>query len=402
MSDLSETIQSGRTSYYLGRNPEGRDSYVVKGRASTEGPYTWRVKLDRTTGRYFFVNDAGLGKRWRLPDYRDEEFQEQLRTVLPHQLGITPTLPSTPPSAPSPSNIGHADPEETNILETSQGWMPSYDDAEWAAAEASHRRAAQLRQAEERRAAELESEQLELQEARSRAQRVPSSVNRVPSSGFATTRVESTLERDQHPLVGRSGTGASRHYSLDDSYTVSETSKRAPSKKQPPAPVSPRQEDEVARLEREHASHVLREAERLLLASEANLSGSRGGAAATGTSRQLAQYSPSSGGEGGADVRYVAHQVASLTQVIDGLQRMLEHEREINARLTRELQERDRAIMERNLADAEAEEDDTRFKMRMLEALAAKKREADRSRSLAEEQTARRELALQQDLVRRQ
>ena len=412
MSDLTVSIRSGRTTYYLGRNPEGKDSYIVKGRASTDAVFVWRVKKDPSSNRYFFVNDGGLGKKWRLPDYREASFQEELRLVLPHQPDYDPLTSlsaSHNPNSGAVSEDGFARRVESAhggggdgsiaVDHPIQSVISAYQDDEWAAAEASHNRAAQLRAAEERRSQELVAEREMLRRAK---QQDPQQYQQ----GVEGRRVrEHTREGNSTPTPLVTPTSSSitpvHQQGGSDQYgrvnSAPATRQRSPPQHRP---VSPREEDEMAMVERDHANQVLREAERLLLASE------RGMSTATpsqsyATTPGISSSSGGGGGGGGEDSRYVAHQVASLTQVIDGLQRMLEHERQTNARLTRELQERDRIIMERNLADAEAEEDDTRFKMRMLEALSSKKRESERDRSLAEEQRARNEYALQQDLIHR-
>jgi hypothetical protein len=386
MSELTVSLRSGRTSYYLGRNPEGRDSYIVKGRASTDAVYVWRVKKDPSSNRYFFVNDGGLGKKWRLPDYREASFQEELRLVLPHQPDFAFT--SHPTSQPATSGVvsedGFARRVESGYGSAPAGGaVPTYDDEEWAAAEASHHRSAQLRAAEESRSEELAAEREMLRRARQdrEAPRPQSGESRRGSAGV-----------EGHTPTVSPTTSSIRHRTESDARSTRVSGAQRPA---PQHPVSPRGEDEMAVVERDHASQLLKEAERLLLASEKGLSASMSSSHPMTSS----PTSPAPAGDDGS--RYVAHQVASLTQVIDGLQRMLEHERQTNARLTRELQERDRIIMERNLADAEAEEDDTRFKMRMLEALSAKKRESERDKALWDEQRAREEYALQQDLVHR-
>jgi hypothetical protein len=404
MSDLTISIRSGRTTYYLGRNPEGRDSYIVKGRASTDAVFVWRVKKDPTSNRHFFVNDGGLGKKWRLPDYREASFQEELRLVLPHQPDYDPltslSVSHNPNDSGAVSEDGFARRVESAhggggdssaVMDSIQGVPSGYHDEEWAAAEASHNRAVQLRVAEERRSQELVAEREMLRRAKQDPHLLEGRRAREQTrEGTNTpTPLVTPTSSSINPIYQQQETGD--QYGRVNSVPV--TRQRSPPQHRL---VSPRGEDEMARVERDHASQLLREAERLLLASERGLS-----TTTTNQSYATPRLSSSSVGGGGEDSRYVAHQVASLTQVIDGLQRMLEHERQTNARLTRELQERDRIIMERNLADAEAEEDDTRFKMRMLEALSSKKRESDRDRTLADEQRARSEYALQQDLIHR-
>jgi hypothetical protein len=80
-----------------------------------------------------------------------------------------------------------------------------------------------------------------------------------------------------------------------------------------------------------------------------------------------------------------------LTAVIETLQKLLEHERERNERLQRQLDERDRVAMEHLLAEAEREQREIMMRVRMVEAIAAHRKE-DEMRSLDtledEEQTA--------------
>ena len=64
-----------------------------------------------------------------------------------------------------------------------------------------------------------------------------------------------------------------------------------------------------------------------------------------------------------------------LTAVIETLQKLLEHERERNERLQRQLDERDRVAMEHVLADAEREQREIMMRVRMVEAIAAYRKE---------------------------
>eukprot|EP00744_Colponema_vietnamica_P019002 GILI01026860.1.p1 GENE.GILI01026860.1~~GILI01026860.1.p1 ORF type:complete len:267 (+),score=65.43 GILI01026860.1:46-801(+) len=88
----------------------------------------------------------------------------------------------------------------------------------------------------------------------------------------------------------------------------------------------------------------------------------------------------------------------ALTAVVHSLQSMLEGERASKSQLQQQLAERDRVLLERKAADAEAEEDDLRLKVRMLESLAARRREDARLQEFAEDAKYNRDAIIRQKI----
>ena len=71
--------------------------------------YVWKVKHDPESGRYFFVNLAGFGKRWRLPDIYDTTSQAELkRYVQETGKGRLANLPARGPRAGSGGRSGRS------------------------------------------------------------------------------------------------------------------------------------------------------------------------------------------------------------------------------------------------------------------------------------------------------
>jgi hypothetical protein len=82
-----------------------------------------------------------------------------------------------------------------------------------------------------------------------------------------------------------------------------------------------------------------------------------------------------------------------LTAVIETLQKLLEHERERNEKLQRQLDERDRVAMEHMLADAEREQREIMMRVRMVEAISAYRKE-DEMRAADDAEEAERTAAM--------
>lgn len=66
-----------------------------------------------------------------------------------------------------------------------------------------------------------------------------------------------------------------------------------------------------------------------------------------------------------------------LTSVIQTLQKMLDHEREVNAKLQQQLEEKEQLALEQLAIDAEREQREIAMRIRMLEAIAAHRREVE-------------------------
>lgn len=75
------SVRVGRTEY-LRLIVDGRKEVFVAQPYTLEDPlYCWRVKEDRSTGRKFFVNVGGLGKKWSLPDIQSSAFRDEVRQL---------------------------------------------------------------------------------------------------------------------------------------------------------------------------------------------------------------------------------------------------------------------------------------------------------------------------------
>ena len=71
---MSDVVVSGSTVYDRSVDEgSGREVWVAHGFSLASAPeFCWKMKRDVATGRSFYVNLAGLGKKWKLPDiYND-------------------------------------------------------------------------------------------------------------------------------------------------------------------------------------------------------------------------------------------------------------------------------------------------------------------------------------------
>ncbi|EKF37994.1 hypothetical protein MOQ_001792 [Trypanosoma cruzi marinkellei] len=93
--ELPRNIFCGSTTFCLTRVGD-RAYYVPRGYSLEDKLHCWRVKADPETGRIFFVNCGGLGRRWTLPD--------TLANIdLLNTAGPDGSLHCPPPSLPEPS-----------------------------------------------------------------------------------------------------------------------------------------------------------------------------------------------------------------------------------------------------------------------------------------------------------
>lgn len=95
-------LWSGATQYL--RVPDvKREMWYPAECSPSDEIFVWKVKHDLETGRYFFVNLAGFGKRWRLPDIYDIATQEELRVFVASKTGSAASLRLPAPKLPTPT-----------------------------------------------------------------------------------------------------------------------------------------------------------------------------------------------------------------------------------------------------------------------------------------------------------
>ena len=370
-------ITSGRTKYIVVGGSSGKEVWGPKGvDVSVDGLYCWKSKLDSKSGKIFYVNVAGFGKKWKLPDISDALYQQQLRLFsesqekreVRRQRSMDFISPIAQPPSVSPVHVAQpvvvpTPPEEE--IPMSYKVQPEsvflYDDAVFALEE--QRSVARGRQLEMDTfmKVNLEKERLMISEGQLRhkeGQPIALSLQSPFSSGFSTP-VPAPLQ----------------HVKVDTTLL---------------------HHNDVVRLIRQEHDAMKQHTVGLLEALEQRHN----------SSPQLPSPSPprrSAEPEQQLSVRQRddATTIAHLSSVIATLQAMLDEERGQNLRLQRMVEERERILLERNLADAEQEQRELSMKLRMTEAIAAYRKEQEILQLEAAESTIAQDGILRQTFVRK-
>lgn len=69
-------LRAGETLYFRVVDAN-REFWIVDGYTMNDHDMCWKVKRDRVSGRFFFVNLGVHGKKWRLPDIHDPRFGDE-------------------------------------------------------------------------------------------------------------------------------------------------------------------------------------------------------------------------------------------------------------------------------------------------------------------------------------
>lgn len=479
-------LWSGTTLYERHLNAK-RELWIPKGFTKDDLLYCWKVKFDLATGKHFFVNLAGFGKSWRLPDIYDARVQEDMRrfaesigssatAVTNDQLAACDTPPPVPASArPSssaarreegaPSQAPRSDKHSAGpgdsrreSFRSSEGMVSTakssatlqrhtpppevvansfrYDDDAWggtSGAEAespssppppSAATALALRESDEARRRERELER----DLMARGVRQPNLFDPLAGTGMASellpTRpagpapaltsaktldvVEQLFERSSQleaSYAHHVTTQQQRLESLSRSHVALETERQLKDA------LYVKEVAELARLEQEQAARIAHDAEevRRRLSQSPPRSSSpafsrdpplRDSGGSSGVS--FPTQRPASAGERAsrAVVAALPPAASSSASLVEGpsfvddrgsralllAMEQLDHERVLNVKLAQQLEERDRLLMQHLIADAERERREIALRIRMVEAMAAYRREHELEQQLLDEE----------------
>lgn len=509
------TLWSGRTQYTREWDSKGREVFVPHGFTLGDAPYCWRVKQDPTSLKYFFVNAAGYGKRWRLPDLHDVSYAAELKQKMQQSVltaassrnmsviagpssssasiggadgtfdsmvTSSPVLYVAPPhggssSGSRPSAVPQHPLGAMHHVSSAGGGHPSdpafvYDDDEWRALENERRRVEELRRRDDAIRLEQEAE-AQLMSQVQRAPRVAplrvvtdapavtsgSQTPPPPPLSAAGTSEADAQHSDERAPTERPRKPAATLHSIshktpyDEYVDYTEQSRHAAVQ----AELMRRRHDTEERqrtlqneLEAlEHEEQLLRlqaqrdtvhmqrveqaqvellrqqqqeaaEQQSRAYHSNANVVDSRGNMYSATPQHHFqqpssSQFIPDPYRLHSTPHPYGAHhpdehrgtpsqsqdssQVPHLLTVIKTLEKLLEHERQTNEKLTKQVEEKDRLALEQMAYEAEREQREIAMRIRMLEAIAAHRRE---QQLLAEEAAAKAEEVNGDETVRAQ
>ena len=374
------TIFSGQTLYNRTVDEKGREHYVPRGYTLADAAYCWRLKQDPASGKYFFVNAGGMGKKWKLPDLADPSFQQELRKHLSsssHQPvqpqrqrdgAYDPLVFHSPVVVAGPGPRITEPPSVTvgNAIVVERNDVFDYNDAEW-------------RMEEARR---LHRERMKLLDDDLRQQ--TAAEKRAMESMAAQPLPPLSIPVHEDPGALYTASAAPLEVMMELQHQREAQAQREQSIRQAEAQLQI--EREMLQEQRQRDKQVIEALEQQQLESIRSSAHHR-----TTPSQDLGQFQrPAASlptGRASHSDSLRGHPVARttspsdksetqrLTAVIETLQKLLEHERERNERLQRQLDERDRVAMEHVLADAEREQREIMMRVRMVEAIAAYRKE---------------------------
>lgn len=413
---------------YLRVQDSGREVYVPQGLTLQHQHACWKLKRDPVSAKAFYVNMGGLGKKWRLPDIYDPRNEHYLQgkpaptrpkqptapspedmTSPQHHESVSymTEVPATPPpptaTAPTPSakhaprsptpppplppdsfayhssqldlsplpgmpggpdeTTEHRDPE-------AQPLMQYGDDALWDAM--SPVRRAQLKKEREERLAQEKATMERL------AAMGDAGILGEPHAGWAPSperaRLEEALQRQLRAKAWEAEVGHSAE-SRESSAVRQESEKRDAS--------YTREMSAISELEAQH-DVLIKQSLHMSLVPADDASGVRPASPPYPGDRSLVDGSSSAVGAQPASPPTVVGSRSGpdpwtvMSEQLDIHQTRAED-------LQRQLQERDRLLLEHKLADAERERREIALRVRMVEALAAYRQRMD---TLVEEEQA--------------